>query len=65
MLKEKCGIEKGDLRALWELACKIYDPVYPEDAGKPGHGCDQLTDSINPLQLEDGYRHRRNCTQPD
>lgn len=49
VLKEKCGIEKGDLRALWELACKIYDPVYPEDAGKPGHGFDQLTDSINPL----------------
>ncbi|MBR6263371.1 MAG: fasciclin domain-containing protein [Prevotella sp.] len=39
----------GTLNALYDLACKIYDPVYPEDVGKPGHSFENLHDSINPL----------------
>ena len=49
ILKEKYGIEKGDVRALYDLACKLYDPVFPDDVSKPGHSYDNLTDSINPL----------------
>ncbi len=39
----------GTLNALYDLACKIYDPVYPDDIGKPGHSFENLQDSINPL----------------
>ena len=39
----------GDLRALYDLACKIYDEVYPDDVNAPGHSFDNLTDSVNPL----------------
>ena len=41
---------KGDLYALYDLACKIYDPVFPEDVSKSGHSFDNLSDSINPLK---------------
>ena len=44
------GIEKGNLRALYDLACKLYDPVYPDDVDKPGHSFDNLTDDVNPLR---------------
>ena len=27
----------GNLRAVYELACKIYDPVFPEDVNAAGH----------------------------
>ena len=40
----------GDLRALYDLACKIYDPVYPGDVSAPGHSFENLTDSVNPLR---------------
>ena len=40
----------GDLRALYDLACKIYDEVYPEDASAPGHSFENLTDNVNPLR---------------
>ena len=46
---ERRGIAKGDLHALYNLACEIYDPVYPEDVNKEGHSFENLTDSINPL----------------
>jgi uncharacterized surface protein with fasciclin (FAS1) repeats len=42
--------DNGYVRALYDLACKIYDPVYPDDVNKPGHSFDNLTDSINPLK---------------
>ena len=38
-----------DLQGLYELACKIYDPMYPEDATGPSHGMDSLTSPKNPL----------------
>ena len=38
-----------DLRNMYDLACSIYDKVYPNDVNAPGHGFDQLTDSVNPL----------------
>ena len=40
----------GDLRALYDLACKIYDPVYPDDVEAEGHKFENLTDSVNPLK---------------
>ena len=50
VLEEKYGIKKGDLRALYEKACEIYDKVYPEDVDKEGHSFENLTDSVNPLR---------------
>ena len=50
ILQAKYGIAKGDIRALYEKACEIYDKVYPEDVSKPGHSFDNLTDSVNPLK---------------
>ncbi len=49
ILESKYGIPKGDLRKLYELACSIYDPVYPDDVSKEGHSFEHLEDSINPL----------------
>ena len=50
LLEAKYGIKKGDLRALYDLACKIYDEVYPQDVNAPGHSYENLTDSVNPLR---------------
>ncbi len=50
VLQQKYGIAKGDIRALYNLACTIYDKVYPKDVGKEGHDFSHLTDSINPLK---------------
>lgn len=50
VLKQKYGIEKGDLRALYDKACEIYDPVYPNDVSKAGHSFENLADSVNPLR---------------
>jgi len=48
----KYGVDtsQGNLYAVYDLACKLYDPVYPNDVSKPGHSFDNLTDSINPLK---------------
>lgn len=43
----KYGIET--LEKLYEKACELYDPVYPEEVGQPWHSFDQLTDRRNPL----------------
>ncbi len=50
ILKAKYGIEKGDLKALYDKACEIYDPVYPQDVNAEGHSYENLTDSVNPLR---------------
>ena len=50
LLQQKYGVAKGDIRALYNLACSIYDKVYPNDVNKPGHSFENLTDSINPLK---------------
>jgi hypothetical protein len=50
VLEKKYGIAKGDLRALYNKACEIYDKVYPQDVSAPGHSFDNLTDSVNPLR---------------
>ena len=54
---QKYGIDtsNGNLRALYDLAAKLYYPVYGsadtfDDASKPGWSFDNLTDSINPLK---------------
>ncbi|MCF0202368.1 MAG: fasciclin domain-containing protein [Bacteroidaceae bacterium] len=39
----------SDLRGLYDLACSIYDPMYPEDMGTPSHGFDSLSSPKNPL----------------
>ena len=49
VLEAKYGIAKGDLRALYNKACELYDPVYPQDVSAPGHSFENLTDSVNPL----------------
>jgi hypothetical protein len=50
LLEEKYGIRKDDLRALYDLACSLYDPVYPQDVNAPGHSFENLKDSVNPLK---------------
>lgn len=50
LLESKYGIQKGDLHALYDLACSIYDEVYPKDVSAPGHSFENLTDSVNPLR---------------
>ena len=40
----------GTLRAMYDLACKLYDPVYPADVNAAGHSFENLTDSVNPLR---------------
>ena len=50
VLESKYGIQKDDIHALYELACQIYDPVYPQDVDKEGHRYENLTDSVNPLR---------------
>jgi len=49
ILEAKYGIAKNDMRALYDLACKLYDPVYPDDVSAEGHKYENLTDSVNPL----------------
>lgn len=46
-LKSKYGIT--DVEGLYNLACKIYDPMYPEDANSEGHDISQLDNPVNPL----------------
>ncbi len=50
LLETKYNIPKGDMKALYDLACSIYDPVYPGDVGKEGHSYDNLKSDINPLR---------------
>ena len=50
ILTEKYGIAKGDIQALYNKACEIYDVVYPKDVTAPGHSFENLTDSVNPLR---------------
>ena len=50
ILEAKYGIAPGDIRALYDLACKYYDEVYPQDISAPGHSFDNLKDSVNPLR---------------
>lgn len=38
-----------DLRGLYDLACRIYDEMYPDDVDKPEHDFDHLDSPINPL----------------
>jgi len=50
VLQKKYGIAPGDIKALYDLACTLYDPVFPEDVNKEGHSFEHLNDSINPLR---------------
>ncbi len=47
MLVAKYGI--NTLEQLYDKACQLYDPVYPEDATAPYHSMNSLTDRRNPL----------------
>jgi len=40
----------GTLRALYDLACQEYDPVYPADVSNPGHSFSNLKSDVNPLK---------------
>lgn len=37
------------LEQLYQKACDIYDPVYPDDVAQPWHAFSELTDRRNPL----------------
>ena len=41
--------DQGNLHALWELACRFYDPVYPNDAKAEGHDFSHIDNPVNPL----------------
>lgn len=47
VLANKYGITT--LKQLYDKACELYDPVYPEDATAPYHSMDSLTNRKNPL----------------
>lgn len=47
---EGISTANGNLRALYDLACKLYDPVYPEDVASEGHKFENLTSDVNPLK---------------
>ena len=49
---EEYGIStaEGNLKALYDLACQIYDRVYPNDVSAEGHKFENLKDSVNPLK---------------
>jgi len=49
---EEYGISTADgiLRAMYDLACQIYDPVFPDDVNAEGHKFENLKDSVNPLK---------------
>ncbi len=48
--KENITVTGDTVKALYELACKYYDPVYPGDVSKKEHSYDSLTADINPLK---------------
>ena len=48
LLEAKYGIK--DIKGLYDKACELYDPVYPDDVNAPGHSFENLTDSVNPLR---------------
>lgn len=46
----------GMVRALYDLACMIYDPVFADDADyKVAYGFDKITDRNNPLNMFMAY----------
>ncbi|MBR0037451.1 MAG: fasciclin domain-containing protein [Bacteroidales bacterium] len=51
-----------NLKGLYDLACQIYDPLYPQDVNAPGHSFENLSDSVNPLRRFIAYHILdRNC----
>ncbi len=60
ILKAKYGVES--LHDLYELACDIYDEIYPNDVNAEGHSFENLSDSVNPLRRFIQYHILdRNC----
>ncbi|MCR5394525.1 MAG: fasciclin domain-containing protein [Bacteroidales bacterium] len=47
VLKERYNVTS--LEDLYKLACKLYDPIYPEDVDKEEHDFDHLSSPENPL----------------
>lgn len=48
--------DQGMTKALYDLACKIYDPVYGDDADYiAAHDFDKLTERYNPLNMFIAY----------
>ncbi len=47
ILEEKYGVV--DLKGLYDLACQIYDPIYPDDVNKEEHKFENASSPINPL----------------
>jgi len=60
ILKNKYKIET--LEQLYNKACELYDPIYPEDASADYHSFSNLTDRRNPLNRFIAYHIlNRNC----
>lgn len=47
VLEKKYNVK--DLKGLYDLACSIYDPMYPDDVNKEEHDFKHLNSPINPL----------------
>ncbi len=47
ILEQKYKVK--NLEDLYNLACKLYDPVYPDDVAKEEHSFEHLDSPINPL----------------
>ena len=64
---EEFGIDtsRGNLRALYDLACLFYDPVYPDDVNAEGHSFDHLHSSVNPLHRFVQYHILNRYAGPD
>jgi hypothetical protein len=50
------SMDNGDVRALYDLACSLYDPVFGKDADyQAAHGYDKITERYNPLNMYIAY----------
>ena len=64
---EEYGIStaEGNLHALYELACRFYDPVYPNDVNAEGHDFRHIDNPINPLYRFVQYHILNRYAGPD
>ena len=64
---EEYGIDtsRGNLHALYDLACLFYDPVYPGDVNAEGHSFDNLKSPVNPLHRFVQYHILNRYVGPD
>ena len=60
------SMSNGNLQALYDLACKLYDPVYGDDADyQADKGIDKITRRMNPLNMFIAYSRRWSIHGPN